>query len=259
MSAPAADARPDPEPYLSLVVTTYREADVLAGSLPRIAAALRALRSGPCEVVFVDDGSGDGTADRVESRFPEIADLSPRLLRHAENRGRGAALSTGFRAARGRYAGYMDLDLEVDASYLPAVLAALDTGADVATGLRRYVSARSLPDFRTVLSVGYRWLSRLVLHHRLRDTETGFKFFRRDRLVGVLPHLREPGWFFDTEVMVVSAMSGLAIREVPVDFRRRRDKVSAVRVRRDVGRYLAALARFVRRRRALALALASPS
>ncbi len=254
MSSPAAD----PEPFLSLVVTTYRETDVLAGSLPRIAAALRAL-PGRCEVVFVDDGSGDGTAEWVESRFPELADLSPRLLRHEWNRGRGAALSTGFRAARGRYAGYMDLDLEVDASHLPAVLAALDAGADVATGARTYVSASPLPDFRTVLSVGYRWLSRLVLHHRLCDTETGFKFFRRDRLLAILPHLREPGWFFDTEIMVVSALSGLAIREVPVEFRRRRDKVSTVRVRRDVGRYLAALARFVRRRRALALALAHPS
>ena len=127
----------------------------------------------------MDDGSGDGTAEWVESRFPELADLSPRLLRHEWNRGRGAALSTGFRAARGRYAGYMDLDLEVDASHLPAVLAALDAGADVATGARTYVSASPLPDFRTVLSVGYRWLSRLVLHHRLCDTETGFKFFRQ--------------------------------------------------------------------------------
>jgi glycosyltransferase involved in cell wall biosynthesis len=243
-----------PPPLLSLVVTTYRETDVLDGTLPRIATALRALDR-PCEVVFVDDGSGDGTAEWVASRLPSLADLSPRLLRHERNRGRGAALRTGFLAARGRYAGYVDLDLEVDASYIAPVLEALERGADVATGARTYVLAGRLPDLRTVLSVGYRGVSRAVLHHRLRDTETGFKFFRRERLVPLLPHLVEPGWFFDTEVMVVSEMAGRRIAEVPVLFRRRTDKDSTVRLPRDVVRYLASLRRFARRRPRLAAAL----
>jgi glycosyltransferase involved in cell wall biosynthesis len=241
-------------PRLSLVVTTFRETGVLAGTLPRIAAALRALGR-PCEIVFVDDGSGDGTAEWVEAQAPSLSDLSPRLLRHAKNRGRGAALRTGFASARGLYAGYLDLDLEVDASYIAPVLEALDRGADVATGARTYVREGALPDLRTVLSVGYRGVSRAVLHHRLKDTETGFKFFRRERLVPLLPHLVEPGWFFDTEVMVVSEMAGRRIAEVPVLFRRRTDKESTVRLPRDVVRYLASLRRFARRRPRLAARL----
>lgn len=243
-------------PALSLVITTYREADVLAGSLPRIAAVLRGLGRA-CELVLVDDGSGDGTADRVEGMCAPYADLSPRVLRHPTNRGRGAALRTGFHAATGTCCGYLDLDLEVDATYVPAALACLERGADVVVGVRTYCQDRPGVDVRTVLSVGYRHLSRFVLHHRLKDTETGFKFFRRAALVPLLPHVREPGWFFDTEVMMVASLAGLRIAQLPVDFHRRIDKVSTVRVARDVRRYLGALARFARRRRRLVRELAA--
>lgn len=243
-------------PELSLVVTTFREAEVLRGSLPRIAAALRALRT-PVELVFVDDGSGDGTADAVAALARDVADLAPRVLRHDVNRGRGAALRTGFLAARGRFAGYLDLDLEVDATYVGPAVARLEAGADVVVGVRTYVPTRPGFDLRTFLSVGYRHLSRAVLRHRLRDTETGFKFFRRERLLPLLPHVEEGGWFFDTEVMMVAWLAGLSIAELPVDFHRRHDKVSTVKVARDVRRYLAALARFSVRRRRVAAALAA--
>lgn len=245
------------EPDLSLVVTTFRETSVLAGSLPRIAAAMRALGR-RVELVFVDDGSGDGTPAWVEAQLPPLADLSPRLLVHPENRGRGAALATGFRAARGRWCGYLDLDLEVDVAYVADAVAMLERGADVVVGVRTYVPTAPGFDVRTFLSVGYRHLSRAVLHHRLRDTETGFKFFRRESLLALLPHLREAGWFFDTEVMIVHAMAGRRVGELPVEFHRRHDKVSTVKVARDVRRYLAALGRFVVRRPALARALRAP-
>lgn len=243
-----------PAPDLSLVITTYKETSVLEGSLPRIATALRALGR-PVELVFVDDGSGDGTAEWVEAQARGLVDLAPRVLRHATNRGRGAALRTGFEAARGRYCGYLDLDLEVDVAYVAPTVALLDAGADVVVGVRTYVKTRPGFDVRTFLSVGYRHLSRTVLRHRLRDTETGFKFFRRDRLLPLLPHIEEGGWFFDTEVMMVSALARRRIAELPVDFHRRHDKVSTVKVARDVRRYLGALARFTTRRRRVTAAV----
>ena len=241
---------------LSLVITTFRETDVLAGSLPRIAATLRALGR-PCEIVFVDDGSGDGTAEWVEARCPEYADLSPRVLKHPTNRGRGAALRTGFEAACGEYCGYLDLDLEVDVAYLVPTLRLLDEGADVVIGVRTYVKDRPGIDFRTFLSVGYRHLSRSVLRHRMKDTETGFKFFRRAALLSRHPHIEEAGWFFDTAVMMVSWLAKRRIAELPVEFHRRTDKESTVKIVRDVRRYLGALARFVARRRRLVADLAA--
>lgn len=246
----AAAARPG----VTLVVTTYREADVLAGTLSRIANALRGLER-PAEIVFVDDGSGDDTPDWVRSRLDGLADLSPRLLVHERNRGRGAALKTGFAASRMPYAGYLDLDLEVDVKWLPPLLAALDSGADAAVGSRVYVPTRGGPDLRTILSLGYRRLSRAVLRHPFSDTEAGFKAFRTDALRRLLPHSREDGWFFDTEICMLFFLSGLRVTEVPIQFLRRRDKVSTVKVGRDVLRYLVALFRFARRGPSLRSAL----
>jgi glycosyltransferase involved in cell wall biosynthesis len=245
-----ADASPA-APRLTLVVTTFREADVLAGSLPRIAAALRALPDG-AELLFVDDGSGDGTAEWLRARLPELADLSPRLFVHETNRGRGAALVTGFTAARGRNVGYLDLDLEVPETHLAACVDALDAGADVAIACRRYVATKPGFDLRTFLSLGYRRLTRLVLRHPVKDTEAGYKFFRRASLLRLLPHVREGGWFFDTEIVMLAWLASMRIAEVDVEFRRRSDKVSTVRVARDVRRYLVALLAFAGRRGAVA-------
>jgi glycosyltransferase involved in cell wall biosynthesis len=262
LPSPARDAVPAPAPTrpgLSIVVTTFREKDVLAGSLPRLAEALRGLGR-PVEVVFVDDGSGDGTAEWVEERARTIPDLAPRVLRHEQNRGRGAALRTGFEAARMPYAGYLDLDLEVDIAYLPAHLDALDRGADVAIANRTYVKVRPGFDGRTFLSLGYRRLTRWVLWHPVHDTEAGFKLFRTSALARLLPHVREAGWFFDTEIVMLSWLAGLRLAEVPVEFRRRDDKVSTVKVGRDVRRYLGALVRFRLRKGRVAKALrGSPS
>ena len=238
-------------PRLTLVVTTYREADVLEGSLPRIAAALRALDGG-AEVVFVDDGSGDGTVAAIERGLPHLADLAPRLLVHERNRGRGAALVTGFTAARGRNVGYLDLDLEVPETHVAACVEALDAGADVALACRTYVRTRPGFDLRTFLSLGYRRLTRLVLRHPVKDTEAGYKFFRRESLSRLLPHVREGGWFFDTEIVMLAWLARMRIAEIDVEFRRRSDKTSAVRVARDVRRYLAALGKFAARRGAVA-------
>ena len=251
MTSPASDA---PAPRLSLVVTTFRETDVLAGSLPRIAATLRGL-PGAAELLFVDDGSGDGTPDWVRSQFPLYADLAPRLFIHEVNRGRGAALVTGFREALGTHVGYMDLDLEVDSTYLPACLDALDRGADVALAHRTYVEVRDGFDLRTFLSLGYRHLSKFVLRHDLHDTEAGYKFFRRTALRRLLPEVRESGWFFDTEIVMLAWLARLRIEEIPVEFRRRDDKVSTVKIGRDVRRYLVALLRFGSRRAAVTRAL----
>ena len=253
-SAPDADPT---APRLTLVVTTYREADVLAGSLPRIAAALRDLPGG-AEVVFVDDGSGDGTADFVRSRLADLADLAPRLFVHETNRGRGAALVTGFRAARGRHVGYLDLDLEVPETHVAACVDALDAGADLAIAWRTYVPVRSGFDLRTFLSLGYRRLTRAVLRHPVNDTEAGYKFFRRASLLTLLPHVREGGWFFDTEIVMLAWLASMRIAEVPVEFRRRSDKVSTVRVARDVRRYLVALLAFAGRRGDVARRLRAP-
>jgi glycosyltransferase involved in cell wall biosynthesis len=233
----------------SLVIACYNEEPILEASVAETLRVLDALRWS-FELIFVDDASRDRTAeviDRIVAAHPQRA---IRVIRHPSNVGRGGTVTDGLRAARGRFAGFLDIDLEVHARYLLPALLALEDGADVATALRVYrFQWRSLD--RYVLSRGYLWLMQRMLDVRLQDTETGFKLFRRDRILPVLDVCVDRGWFWDTEVMVRAAHAGLRIVEIPVLFVRRTDKVSTVRPVKDTIDYLRKLWRFRATARAL--------
>jgi glycosyltransferase involved in cell wall biosynthesis len=235
-------------PHLSLVLACYNEAEHLRASFAEIQDTLE--RAGwSFEVVFVDDVSRDGTPEILEEIVAAHPHLDLRVIRHERNRGRGATVSDGFRAARGEIAGYLDVDLEVHCRYVPSLVRAIEQGADVATLRRIYAfQLRSLD--RYFMSRGYSFLVRHLLGVPFRDTETGFKFFRRARVLPLLDEIQDGGWFWDTEFMVRAARRGLSVVEVPGAYIRREDKTSTVRGLRDSVRYFLALLRFRRRLRA---------
>jgi len=233
-------------PYLSVVLACYNEEPILAQSVAEILDTLRQFGR-PYEVVFVDDASRDRTREVIASLMAAHADVEFKTLFHTRNRGRGATVTDGFRAARGEVAGYLDVDLEVHSRYIPSLVRAIEKGADIATVRRIYAfQLRSLD--RYVQSRGYSFLVRRFLEVPLHDTETGYKFFRRASVMPLLDEIEDPGWFWDTEFMVRALRRGLRIEEVPGAFVRRFDKTSSVSGWRDS---LAYLARFVRFRRAL--------
>jgi glycosyltransferase involved in cell wall biosynthesis len=233
-AAPALD--------LSLIVPCYDEAGHLRDSVEQVVEVLDDTRW-TWEIVFVDDGSRDDT----RALIAEICAAEPRcrFIFHERNRGRGAAVKTGFTASRGRVAGFLDIDLEVHARYIPSLVGAIEhDGVDVATGRRYYLLRQTGGLLRIVLSWVYRRLIALWLNIGLSDTETGCKFFRRETAGGVVLESESDGWFWDTEVMARAALRDLEIREMPVLFLRRMDKRSTVRVWQDSWDYLRALVRF---------------
>jgi glycosyltransferase involved in cell wall biosynthesis len=242
-------------PDLSLVVPCYEEAEHLRGSVAAVLATLDATRI-DYELVFVDDASHDETRailSEICAAFPRC-----RALFHATNRGRGAAFKSGFAASRGRVTGFLDIDLEVAAHYIPPLFARVDRdGFDVATGYRHYLLRQTRAFHRHVASRGYRVLCRALLGAGIRDSETGCKFFRRETAASVVLASRADGWFWDTEVMMRAVLSGLRIVEVPVLFLRRIDKTSTVRMGRDILAYWRELRRF-RAEAGLALGGRSP-
>jgi hypothetical protein len=123
---------------------------------------------------------------------------------------------------------------------------AIEQGADIATVQRIYAfQLRSLD--RYFMSRGYSFLVRRLLNVPFRDTETGYKFFRRERVTPLLDEIEDGGWFWDTEFMVRAGRRGLRIEEIPGAYIRRRDKSSTVRGLRDSLRYFVQLLRFRRR------------
>jgi glycosyltransferase involved in cell wall biosynthesis len=235
------------EPQVSVVLACYNEEETLEESFREIWRTLEGLNRAS-EVVFVDDVSRDRTREIIRGLVAAHPDRVRAIL-HEQNRGRGATVNDGFRAARGAIVGFLDVDLEVHARYIPSLVAAIEDGADVATVRRIYAfQARSLD--RYFMSRGYSQLVRRLLGVPLQDTETGFKFFRRETLQPVLDAIEDPGWFWDTEFMVRAHRAGLRIREIPGAYVRRDDKTSTVRGLRDSWAYFRKLLAFRKELRA---------
>ena len=220
----------------SLVIACYNEEPILEASMIETFRVLDALRW-TSEVIFVDDRSRDDTLGVIARIVAANPSRQIQVLRHDVNAGRGGTVMDGIRAARGRYAGFIDIDLEVHARYLLPCLVALEQGADVVSAHRIYrFNWRSLD--RYILSKGYRWLVTRLIDLPVEDTETGFKVFRRDRILPVLDQCVDRGWFWDTEIMVRAHYAGLKIVEIPALFLRRFDKQSSVRPLHDTVEYL---------------------
>jgi glycosyltransferase AglD len=231
-------------PRLSVVVACYNEEEVLAASFAEIREVLEDFGR-PFEIVFVDDVSRDRTREILHEIVAAHPSLSIQLILHDVNRGRGATVTDGFRAARGEIVGYLDVDLEVHARYIPSLVRAIEKGADVATVRRIYAfQLRSLD--RYFMSRGYSFLVRKLLGTSVSDTETGYKFFRREPLMPVLDEISDAGWFWDTEFMVRAERRGLRIAELPGAYVRRFDKTSTVHGLRDSVRYFGKLLEFRR-------------
>lgn len=233
----------------SLVVACYNEEPLLESSMAETFRVLDSLRW-TSEVIFVDDKSRDNTVAIINRIVAANPSRALKVITHDVNVGRGGTVAEGIRAASGRFAGFIDIDLEVHARYLLPCLLALEAGADVVTALRIYTFHwRSLD--RYVLSKGYRWLVSRLIKVPVTDTETGFKLFRRERILPVLDRCTDRGWFWDTEVLVRAQAAGLVIVEIPALFLRRFDKQSSVSAVRDTIDYLGKLWRFRRVARGL--------
>jgi dolichol-phosphate mannosyltransferase len=207
---------------LSLVIPAYNEAAVIARAVAEAEAALARVFD-RFEILVIDDGSADATATEVRS----ARQCAPhtRLIRHETNRGYGAALRTGFEAARGELVAFTDADCQFDLTEL-ARLAALAADVPVVVGYR---VRRQDPFRRRFLSWGYNRLARLLLGTGVRDVDCALKVFRRDALAGLLPEAR--GFFVNTEMLTRARRLGLEVAEVPVTHRPRAGGVSKVSFR----------------------------
>ena len=229
---------------LSIIIACYNERPVLRDSVARIVDVMSITKyANSYELIFVDDVSRDNTVEIIQELMNKYNEIPTRLIRHAQNKGRGRTVMDGFEAARGRIIGFLDIDLETPAHYIPVAALEIERGAEVVSALRIYKFLwRTF--YRQVLSVGYHKLVAAALKLPLQDTEVGFKFFSRERALSVVMECTDPGWFWDTEVMARSYFAGLKIVEIPTLFIKRYDKQSSVRPIHDSLIYFSKLRRF---------------
>jgi glycosyltransferase involved in cell wall biosynthesis len=185
---------PDRAPLLTVVIPVYNE----VGTIDRILAAVQAVEVDK-EIIVVDDGSTDGTGERLR----EIVPSEPRqqVLFHDRNQGKGAALRAGFASARGQFVVVQDADLEYDPSEFPKLLKPLVEGkADVVFG-SRFTGSETHRVLYFWHSLGNRFLtllSNMCTNLNVSDMETGYKVFRRE-IIQDIP-LSENRFGFEPEI-----------------------------------------------------------
>lgn len=205
-----------PPRLVSIVVPTYNERQ----NLPRLVEAIAThLKDRPYEIVVVDDSSPDGTGDLAA----DLAKTYPvRLLRRPAKSGLGSAYRDGFLAARGDLVFEMDADLSHDPRYIPALVQAVEDGADIAVGSRYVENGRVVgwSAYRKLVSGVGNTLAKLALGLRIRDVTSGYRCYAR-HAAGIVQEVRSDGYAFQVEALHLARKQGLRIVEVPITFENR--------------------------------------
>lgn len=231
---------------LSIILPCYNEASILIESLNEIINTLNQTVYS-YEIIFIDDNSKDET-QRIIKKIANTKN-NIRWIFHQKNTGRGSAVVDGLRIAKGNIIGFIDVDLEIHARYIPSMVVAIkEEGFDMASAYRIYkLSLRSLA--RHLASISYRWLVKSLIKLPLKDTEAGFKFFRKENILPLLDKAKDKRWFWDTEISYFAYSNNLKIKEIPCLFIRRKDKPSSVKILKDSIDYLRKLLSFYRNSR----------
>lgn len=218
------NSEPD-APFVSVVVPAYNEARRLPETLAKVQEYLRA-QPYPYEILVVDDGSSDGTADVAER--VAASDLQMRVIRNPHH-GKGVTVRAGMLAGRGRYILYTDADLSAPIEEWGKLLAWLEKGYDVAIGSREGKGAvrYNEPGYRHIMGRIFNRMVQLIALHQFEDTQCGFKAFTRaaseDLFNSVLLYGDDAGVVkgprvtgFDVEVLYLALKRNYRVKEVPV-------------------------------------------
>lgn len=199
------------------MIPAYNEAARLPETLRRVCAWLETGNWAFREVLVVDDGSQDETGPLAN----EFAALHPqvRVLHNAVNHGKGYCVRQGMLAARGEWVLFSDADLSAPIEELDKLLAAVETGAEIAIGSRaldRSLIGVHQPGMRETAGKIFNAVMRLAAGLQFADTQCGFKLFRRDAAQAVFSRQKLERFGFDVEILFIAKKLGYRTLEIPV-------------------------------------------
>jgi glycosyltransferase involved in cell wall biosynthesis len=203
-------------PRLSIVIPAYNESARIEATLDRVMTCIEE-QGWDAEVLVVDDGSRDATAAIVQRWM----DLFPRLhlVQNPGNRGKGYSVRNGLLQAAGDIVMFTDADLSAPMEEASRLMAAIDLGADVAIGSRWLERTRQTiaqPLYRQIFGRCFNAITRGVMGLPFKDTQCGFKAFRRPAARVIFRLQRIERWGFDPEILFIARKLGYRIKEVPV-------------------------------------------
>lgn len=211
-----------PKPVmLSLIIPAFNEADRISRSLQQIGDYL-ARQDFASEVIVVDDGSTDATAEVVQRyiRRPYGQSVRMCLISNPKNMGKGFSVRVGVLQASGSIVAFSDADLPTPITELPKLLDPIrDATHDIVIGSRamdRRLIGRRQSWWREYAGRTFNLLMRAILGLKFKDTQCGFKAYRREAILPIFQQQRIHGFSFDVEILYLAAKQGLRILETPV-------------------------------------------
>ena len=243
-------------PRLSIVIPAYNEGARIERTLERVTECVGA-RGWDAEVLVVDDGSADETRATVERWMERYNYLH--LVENPGNRGKGYSVRNGLLQAAGEVVLFTDADLSAPIEEAERLLEAIREGADVAIGSRwldRDRQTQHQPLYRRFFGRCFNRLTRSVMGLRFKDTQCGFKAFRREAAQVIFRLQTIERWGFDPEILFIAQRLGYTIREVAVtwghdersrlsylrDGMKMLEEIAAIRRNAVAGRYDRAIA-----------------
>jgi len=206
-------------PPLSLVIPAFNEARRLNQNLLVLLNYLQNYRPAT-ELIVVDDGSSDRTAEAAEELFSRRPDVAARVLRFPSNRGKGHAVRAGLLSAQAPIALFSDADLSTPISELPKIVEPIETGDyDIVFGsraLNRKLIGQRQPWRREQGGKVFNGVVRLTTGLPFADTQCGFKAFQMEAVRPIVELGQIDGFGFDVELLFLAQRAGLRMLEVPV-------------------------------------------
>ncbi len=203
-------------PRLSIVIPAYNESLRIEGTLERVMGCVQR-RGWDAEVLVVDDGSSDETTDIVQRWMQSHPRLH--LVKNEGNRGKGYSVRNGLLQAAGEIVMFTDADLSAPMEEAERLMEAIDAGADVAIGSRWLDKQRQTihqPLYRRFFGRCFNWVTRRVMGLPYKDTQCGFKAFKREAAQVIFRLQTIERWGFDPEILFIARKLKYKIAEVPV-------------------------------------------
>jgi dolichyl-phosphate beta-glucosyltransferase len=201
---------------ISIVIPAYNEEKRIGKTLKKVYEYFKEKKI-EFEIIVVDDGSNDKTVEIVEKFSFDKKEI--RILKHEKNMGKGAAVKTGILNAKGELILFTDADLSTPIEEFEKLKKEIENGYDIAIGSRGLKDSKIVipqPFYRRIIGKIFPFLVRLIVINDFKDTQCGFKLFKKEAGKKIFSQLKTDGFAFDVEVLARGKKENFKIIEVPV-------------------------------------------
>lgn len=199
---------------LSVIIPAYNENGIILETINECVKSLNGLNP---EIIIVDDGSLDGTYEKV-AEFAEIH-KNVRVVTYGDNHGKGFAVRYGFKQSTGDLVAFIDADLNIHPRQILRLIKEMErSGADIVVGSKRHKDSKiKYPINRKIYSDIYYWMVKTLFGIPVKDTQVGLKLYKREVLEKICPIVLVKRYAFDIEILANACRLGYKISEAPVE------------------------------------------